>query len=477
MASRMTVADVVARETRFGIVPLLRKDRLYSTVDMAFVAGAFAIATWCYYQGMYLAMQMTFIQAVLSTLLVCMAVVVPVTMIGVVSARYGIDHWLSSRATFGYVGTYSVLVLVALSGWGWSAINAHMFGQSMTKIAAAAGADMSNPWWAKVIAALCPLLGFLICFKGPAAVRLSAKIMGIALLTVGAFILVLVLSSGHMGAVLDAPPLLGDTSFGSYMLGTEWNVAFVVAWVSMIGTLGRLAKTERAANWGLWTGYGLLMGVFIVIGVAVTFVAAMKGAIPTGDPTDYLIEVGGVRLGSLALVAIGVANVTTAAVAFYGASLSFKIFWPSLRYERVALAFALLIMGLALWGGIIDYYETYLAIVGAINGPVLALLVADYWLVRRQRLNLKDIFRRGTYQYTGGVNLVALVAFAAGIAAYLWVYDPINAVPRVPSVFNIFTATGLACVVSVAVYLLLAAVPSVRRYLLKDRSGSDCTIC
>jgi len=477
MATRTTVAEVVARETRFGIVPLLRSDRLYSTVDMTFVAGAFAIATWCYYQGMYLAYQMTLLQAVLSTLLVCMAVVVPVTMIGVMSARYGIDHWLSSRATFGYAGTYLVLVLIAASGWGWSAINAHMFGQSMTKVLAAAGADMSSPWWAKVIAATCPIMGFAICYKGPGAVRVSAKIMGLALLGVGAFILILTLTSGYMGAALDSPPLLGDTSYGSYMLGVEWNVAFVVAWVSMIGTLGRLAKSERSANWGLWTGYGLLMGVFIIIGVVVTFVAAMKGAVPTGDPTDYLIEVGGVWLGSLALIAIGVANVTTAAVGFYGASLSFKIFWPSWRYERVALAFALLIVVLALWGGIIDYYETYLAIVGAINGPVLALLVVDYWIVRRQRLNLKDLFRRGTYGYTGGVNVAALLAFAAGIAAYIWVYDPINAVPRVPSVFNILTATGLACIVSAVVYLLLAAVPAVRRYLLRDRGDESCSIC
>ena len=45
-------------------------------------------------------------------------------------------------------------------------------------------------------------------------------------------------------------------------------------------------------------------------------------------------------------------------------------------------------------------------------------MIADYYLVRRQRLNLDDLYSTrpsGTYAYTAGWNLRALVAF--GLAA------------------------------------------------------------
>jgi NCS1 family nucleobase:cation symporter-1 len=50
---------------------------------------------------------------------------------------------------------------------------------------------------------------------------------------------------------------------------------------------------------------------------------------------------------------------------------------------------------------------------GALGG----ILIADYWIVRRQQLAVADLFREnGRYSYTNGVNLRAIFVLIVSIA-------------------------------------------------------------
>jgi NCS1 family nucleobase:cation symporter-1 len=47
-------------------------------------------------------------------------------------------------------------------------------------------------------------------------------------------------------------------------------------------------------------------------------------------------------------------------------------------------------------------------------------MIADYFLVRRSRLDVEDLYRRGgIYEYDNGINLRAVAALAAGIVVAL----------------------------------------------------------
>src|SRR5262249_2794348 len=53
-------------------------------------------------------------------------------------------------------------------------------------------------------------------------------------------------------------------------------------------------------------------------------------------------------------------------------------------------------------------------------GAVGGVLIADYYLIRRTRLDLAGLYRKaGPYWYASGFNPAALVALAAGIAPCL----------------------------------------------------------
>jgi NCS1 family nucleobase:cation symporter-1 len=54
----------------------------------------------------------------------------------------------------------------------------------------------------------------------------------------------------------------------------------------------------------------------------------------------------------------------------------------------------------------------YSSLMGALGG----IMIADYWIVRRQRLLLDDLFReQGAYSYRNGVNWRAVAAFAVAV--------------------------------------------------------------
>jgi NCS1 family nucleobase:cation symporter-1 len=66
-------------------------------------------------------------------------------------------------------------------------------------------------------------------------------------------------------------------------------------------------------------------------------------------------------------------------------------------------------------------------------GPIAGVMIADYFLIRSQNLNVADLYRRGgIYEYGNGFNYKAITALALGIAVALvglavpslrWLYD------------------------------------------------------
>src|SRR5262249_48608195 len=63
------------------------------------------------------------------------------------------------------------------------------------------------------------------------------------------------------------------------------------------------------------------------------------------------------------------------------------------------------------------YIFTWLIAYSALLGSVGGILIADYYVIRRMRLQLAGLYQReGPYWYAGGVNWIAIIALLAGIA-------------------------------------------------------------
>jgi NCS1 family nucleobase:cation symporter-1 len=80
-----------------------------------------------------------------------------------------------------------------------------------------------------------------------------------------------------------------------------------------------------------------------------------------------------------------------------------------------------------------SYIFGWLVGCSAFLGPIAGIMICDYYLVRRRRLAVGDLYRRGgAYEFWRGFNPMAIAALATGIAIALiglavpavrWLYD------------------------------------------------------
>jgi len=62
------------------------------------------------------------------------------------------------------------------------------------------------------------------------------------------------------------------------------------------------------------------------------------------------------------------------------------------------------------------YINGWLIGYGALLGPIGGIMIADYYLHRRRKLNVAALYDpRGEYRFTGGLSLVALVSLIVAV--------------------------------------------------------------
>jgi nucleobase:cation symporter-1, NCS1 family len=63
------------------------------------------------------------------------------------------------------------------------------------------------------------------------------------------------------------------------------------------------------------------------------------------------------------------------------------------------------------------YIFTWLIGYSGLMGAIAGILICDYWVLRKRKLSLADLFRtNGIYSYANGVNWRAMIALALAIA-------------------------------------------------------------
>jgi len=185
-------------------------------------------------------------------------------------------------------------------------------------------------------------------------------------------------------------------------------------------------------------GLPTAMTLYSFIGVAVTSASAVLFGGPIWDPVILLGKFNQPFVALVALVALLIATLNTNVAAnVVSPSNDFSNLRPSLISFRtgglITGCVGILMMPWKLMTDFSSYIFGWLIGCSALLGPIAGIMIFDYYVVRKRRLALEDLYiRRGIYEYTGGFNGRALLALAIGVGVALvglripaarWLYD------------------------------------------------------
>ncbi|MGV9595604.1 purine-cytosine permease family protein [Streptosporangium sandarakinum] len=472
----MSAGEDVAKEATFGSLPVLRGERVWNFTDFTWVNVGLAIATWAFLVGGSTAALVGF-QKGLAAMIIGNAIGVAVMLLASVvsSQRYGVEQYTVLRSVFGFGGVaLLVFTVVLFTEMGWSALLGVMFGRATTQVSNQVfGTDIGpNALPVTILALIALAIAWIVLAKGPLTMRFLNRIVspGLALMTVG--MIVLVLTKTSWNDLLAAKPLNPFPNEGlNFALAVEFNLGVGLSWWPVMGSLARLTDRPRSA---LWPGFIGLFGATIVAQVV-----GMAAALTLGDPdpTVWMVPLGGKWLGMLALLFIAFANLTSLTSIVYSTCLALRQAGGELlarfRWEWLTGGFFLLPAIISFWPNLL--YDRFLVFVtwsGAFLAAICGTVIADYFVVRRQRLDLRGLYAHraaSPYHFTGGFNLSGLISTALGAAAYVVLYNP-QTLDTLPA-FNWLTASVPAVVVAAVAHIVLSRVLN-RRHLAPAAAGA-----
>lgn len=229
-------------------------------------------------------------------------------------------------------------------------------------------------------------------------------------------------SAINVGANDPAPPRFAVWLF--------WTTAMVGFWATMsisIADITRYSRSQAAQVAGQLLGLPGAMLFYSFISIFVTS-AALIGIDRVlivedapWDPVTLLAQFENPVLVVAAQLALLVATVTTnvAANVIAPANVFANLLPRRIDFRLGGLITGLIGVLIAPWW-LFDRISDLLVFVSGLLGPVLGVMLADYYWVRRGVISVRDLFNpAGAYAYRRGVNPAATLALGLGVAAAL----------------------------------------------------------
>ncbi len=414
-------------DSAFGRLPLLIGEREYGTVSAHTTCFAYSIATWCFLTGSFVAELVGAVQGIVCLIAGNLIGIFITTMaLGLGCQRYGIEQIDCCKPSFGQRGVKIPLLFYLINMIGWSGLLLVMFGNGIKNIAEALGYQTGN-WMVGAGVALGLWLSYLIVTHGVHLLSVANSIIAPGIGILIAFLFYTLFHDYGWEMIAAAPPLdPGPNPTTNYVIAVELGIASGVSWWGGVGFLARNTRSQRNAIYPEIIQLGFSGAVACCIGL---FSALVVGS---NDPTEWMIPLGGVVMGILALAFVALANVTSTAVSLFASGLAMRHV-KRLRatpWWQLMLLLIVPCLPFVFWPHqLFSLGDAFLAYNGTMYAPISGILLTDYFFLRKQKLNLRALFEddpSGEYYFHRGFNWVALGSLLLGQVVYVVMYNPIS---------------------------------------------------
>lgn len=345
------------------------------------------------------------------TALVCSCLILAVfySVNGMAGNKYGIPFALHARSSFGYNGSKVATLIRGIPAIFWTGI-ATWIGADAIAMVTKLIFGWGNTYLYFFIFLI--LQVFLVA-SGIETVKWFESTMAV----------VIVLIMAYMGISI----LLnyGDQLTTNWSAKGTWGVPFLTSIVALVGIVmtssinnSDLTRYLKKGKGKVWAGHllGIPISKFFLVSLGI-LAGAANGV---WDPVQALVDVAPNTWSAiLILVFITMAQVTT--------NLTMNILPPALMimdiFKKINWTTAVIIisvLSVATCPWILftnDGFFMIINIPASFLGPILCVMLADYYIIRKQNLAVDQLYddsKNVLYKFTGGWNIAALLAVVCG---------------------------------------------------------------
>src|SRR6476620_11276404 len=361
-------------------------------IGMSVVITTYTLASGLMQQGM------NWWQAMLTILLGNVIVLIPMILNAHAGTKYGVSFPVLCRASFGVRGANVPALLRALVACGWFGIQTWIGGLALNALITAAWppwGSFPNAVW--VAFAAFWLIQVWVIVGGLESIK-RLEGWSAPLLLVGGVLLLgwAIRYGGGLSRILDESARLQKVHTPFWQLFPAALTANVGYWATLslnIPDFTRYARNQRSQALGQALGLPTTMTMFAFIGVAVTSATIVIFGEAVWDPVVLVTKIGGAGVVVFSALIVLAAQLTTNMAAnVVSPSNDFSNLSPRrISYVTGGLITAVIgivMMPWRLYSDAAAYIFTWLLGYSSLMGALGGILIADYWVVRRQHLSL-----------------------------------------------------------------------------------------
>ena len=423
------------------LAPVAPERRTWGTYNYAalWVSMAHCIPTYMLASGL-IGSGMSWKQALFTILLGNSIVLIPILLNSHPGTKYGIPFPVFARASYGTIGSNVPALMRALVACGWFGIQAWIGGQALHvffrslwsgwphAIPGSFAGHTPTEW---ISFLLFWGINILVVYRGMDLLRKVENWAAPFVLVMTALLVWWAISSAHgLGPIL--------AQGGRFHGWREFWPIFVPSLTAMIGfwaTLSlnmpdftRFGRGQREQAIGQVVALPTTMTVFAFMGVVITSASAIIYGSAIWDPVDLVGKFTQPWIVAISMFTVVVAtlSVNIAANVVSPANDFANAFPRLITFRRGGLLTGIIGIVMMPWRLLADpsgyIFKWLLGYSGGL-GSIAGVLIADYWLIRRCRLSVDDLYlRNGMY---GAVNWVGVIATILGcVAAWIGLIVP-----------------------------------------------------
>jgi NCS1 family nucleobase:cation symporter-1 len=388
------------------------------------------------------------VEALWTVLVANVVILIPLTLNAFPGTKYGIPFPVLLRSSFGIIGSNVPALIRALIACGWFGIQT-MFGGIAVHLLLAALFDS----WAS-LGGKGEVAGFFIFWlanvfvviRGSESIKQLEVFAAPMLMAVGVGLIIWAWPQASVTELIARPPNRpADADLAGYFFaGLTAMVGFWATLSLNIPDFSRFADSQKSQIVGQVLGLPLTMFLFAGLGVLMTAASAGLVGQTVSDPITLigLIDNPFWTVVSMSVIILATISTNTAANVVSPTN-DFQNFAPRLINQTKGVlltgAIGILLMSWELFkkmGWLVSdvsvesLYSNWLIGYSSLLGPIAGIMITDYFIVRRQKLDLPGLYKDdGPYP---AWNRAAFVAFLVPVGLTLiaittgwlgWFYD------------------------------------------------------